>query len=928
MKSFKKKQPQQFSQNAEFYISRTLRSEQKTYTEEDLLDSSKYIVVLGEPGGGKTELLGSLATQLQTKRVTASFFRYNDSNVNNNVLVIDAFDEVSKVDSSSILEILAKINTAGADKVIISSRSSEWDTAFTHHFKEFLGESPKIVSLIDFNQEEQKRLFEYYTKNENFTHFLSEVSRFDLEVILHNPQFLQMFADAYIESERHFEDKRSIFEKSIYRLAKEANPRFFQKKSIKTDKKIALASEVFSKLLLSGSEGVTLSELNSTRLYPQLASLFNDDISVDSILNTRLFKLGDNQSLHVPIHKIVAEYCAAKYLTNRISNITDTLSLNQCLAVIAPNSIVRDELRGLLGWMAALGNESIQKATISLDPYAILANGDPSQLLPSSKRLLIQKLTEIANDDPYFRRSDKWRTFSVAGFMTSDVVSELKPLLSGINENGHLRGLLLELLVGSQAIPYLVNELQQLMLSPEINDHTRYLSNECLLEVQDHDHKKDIIALVSEGSNTSLSIAAKAIEKIGTANFEKLFLLSYLINCTSLYPNHKKQFVERTIGARYFVKQFISTIELPTIEWLLDELTRGLSCSCGKKSYECDCRNGVSKIVGMLLDRYFELSNTPSDPEQIWTWVKELNFYGAKSASQSASVRELSNNNELRQGIFKLVFEHETDPDKIAEMQYNLDELQSHSGLFLQSTDHRFIVDFAFSTDNIALWSHFMAPHLYYQAEHRPNELRRHMRLQARQKPEFMREWVNRNRSAEEYYNQNNYRIRRSKQSKKQDKKQAEVREKNIEYIKENREIVESGTHWGFIEVFAESLLFHPDQIEAQFGCDIALVKTALRNCFNFIAPEVPSLKELATLHCDSKYRRIRKILYAACLETMKHQGNLENIKPFILAALYINLDINYTAVSDKDHTALKTEVERLLFNSTQKVETCAWPSP
>ncbi len=393
-----------------------------------------------------------------------------------------------------------------------------------------------------------------------------------LQPLLPKPQFLQLFADAYIESERSFENKSSIFEKAINRLAKEVNPRIFQIKSIKIEKKIDLASEIFSKLLLSGSEGVTLSDLNSTRLYPRLASLFNDDISANCILDTRLFKLGDNQEQHVHVHKIVAEYCAARYLTHRISNNTDTLSLYQCLAVIAPNSIVRVELRGLLGWMAALGNESIQKATISLDPYAVLANGDPSQLLPSSKRFLIHKLTETAKEDPYFRRSDMWRTFSATGFLTSDVVSELKPLLTGTNENGHLRGLLLELLVGSKAIPDLVNELQQLMLSPDRNDHTRFLASECLLEVKNYNHKKDILALVSEGSETSLSIAAKAIEERGTEKFEKSFLLSYLITCTSLYPSHKEQFTELEstnltkkvgkilIGSIMFKEEFLFTL--------------------------------------------------------------------------------------------------------------------------------------------------------------------------------------------------------------------------------------------------------------------------------------------------------------------------------------------------------------------------------
>ena len=142
------------------------------------------------------------------------------------------------------------------------------------------------------------------------------------------------------------------------------------------------------------------------------------------------FKPDDSVGQHRPVHKIVAEYCAAEYLTKRIADPADPLTLPKCLPIIAPNSTVRDELRGLLGWMAALGNRPIEESAIELDPYAVLANGDPSQLEHSSKRLLINRLKEIETQDPYFRRGDFWRRFSVAGFFTPDVLDEIKPLLT------------------------------------------------------------------------------------------------------------------------------------------------------------------------------------------------------------------------------------------------------------------------------------------------------------------------------------------------------------------------------------------------------------------------------------------------------------------------------------------------------------------
>ena len=127
-----------------------------------------------------------------------------------------------------------------------------------------------------------------------------------------------------------------------------------------------MASEVFTKLLLSGAEGVCTSEASENRMYPLLASLFNGDTVADGILATRLFKPGDSADQHRPVHKIVAEYCAANYLTKRIADLADPLTLPKCLPIIAPNSTVRDELRGLLGWMAALGNKPIRNLQLNL----------------------------------------------------------------------------------------------------------------------------------------------------------------------------------------------------------------------------------------------------------------------------------------------------------------------------------------------------------------------------------------------------------------------------------------------------------------------------------------------------------------------------------------------------------------------------------
>lgn len=905
-----------------FYLPRKLSGDSQIYTEAELLAASKFVVVLAEPGGGKTELMESLARQLGTKAVTATRFRHMGAEEENSPLVIDAFDELAKIDRSGVHSLLANACKAKATRVIISSRSSEWSNADTQSFQEFLGTQPLVVRLCEFEGDDQQAIFLHHYPEENFVAFRSEVIRFELEPLLPNPLFLQLFAGAYIESDRHFIDKRSIFSTAVERLAKEANSSVRSAAySLTSQQKIDLASEVFAKLLLSGAEGVSTQDATADRIYPTLTSLLHPIASRNDLLATRLFKPGDRVDQHRPVHKIVAEYCAAHYLTQRIADPTKPLMLTNCFAVIAPNNTVRDELRGLLGWMAALGNRAIQEEAIRIDPYAVLANGDPSQLLPSSKRMLVEQLREFAAQDPYFRRGDYWRRFSISGLFTQEVADELKPLLA-TGDEGHLRDLILELLAGSAAIESLEKELCQLAFAAQESAHTRILSTRCLLKITGRDHHADLARFIAEASEVSLEIAAEIIITLGYQIFERKYLSEFLCICATLYPGH--QVLEHTIGARYFIKKFITEIDLLTTEWFLDELTRDLTCHCGKECYECDCRNGISKIVGSLLDHYFDIAQAPFDPVKIWRWTQGLNFHGSKRADESSSVRILSTDHLLRQGVITLAFSKLTNRDDIHHVQLYNFSWHGHSGLNLQSIDCKFIVDLAFEIENITLWAYFIERHQYYRKseERGPNPLRRHMREQALLKPKFMQVWARSNKVTKEQFQREHHEWhrRRSRIIGRRDNKQMALRATNIKYLQENRELVESGRHWGWLVNFSELLLMAPDRIELECG-DKKIVHNALINCLDFIAPNISTLNKLAELQCASQYLKVEVILYAACIEIMRVNGNLEVVESRLLSALRTNINMGYSAISNEERDLLKAEVDRLIFSNPAKAE-------
>ena len=276
---------------------------------------------------------------------------------------------------------------------------------------------------------------------------------------------------------------------------------------------------MFAKLLLSGAAGVSAREDIGDDAYPYLRSVGPDDGIVTFALNTRLFKPTQSVNKHEPVHRIVAEYCAADYLVKRIEDPTNTFSIRRCLSVIAPNGAVRSELRGLLGWMASLGGRAIQEAVIDLDPYAVFANGDASQLLKSSKQRLLKGLESLASIDPFFRRMDSWRRFNVAGFFSSDMVEYVRSLLAPAHAKSHLRGLLLELLNGTEAAIGLQAELRTILHDPQAETIEREQAYRNLNAIAGNDSLADFDLLLSQASHNLLEIASEMIEKIGAQYF-------------------------------------------------------------------------------------------------------------------------------------------------------------------------------------------------------------------------------------------------------------------------------------------------------------------------------------------------------------------------------------------------------------------------
>jgi hypothetical protein len=879
----------------------------------ELLAAPGLAIVLAEPGAGKTGLLESVATRLGGRRVRASVVRPSQDIA---TLVVDAFDEVARIGDARVHDILHAISDSRPERVLLSSRSGEWEEARTRLVRDIFGIEPTVAYLVPLTGDEQRLLFEHFHPTRSFEAFHADLTRFDLHHLLGNPEFLRLFAGAYDEADGRLTSRDGVFTLAVENLARETNRDVVVKGTPARRQRIAWANEIFAKLLISGADGIAVGDVAENALHPQFETIGLNAEGPSSVLGTKLFRPGAAANQHEPVHRIVAEYGAARHLVGRIEDPSCRLTITQTLALVAPNGVVRDDLRGLLGWMAAVGPQTVQDAAIALDPYAVLSNGDPSRLTLASRTSLLGALAELNADDPYFRRSDRWRSFSASGFFTRDMVQSVRPILVR-PDDGHLRGLLLELLIGSPAAAELRPELEAILLDEEAPVGPRLDALSCLLDDEAYEPVDVLGRLIGAGTADSLRLASEIFMKTREGAPYDL-LRGALEAAVDLYPTSRAADRSRVIGERYFLRRLVRGLDADTTIRLLDDLTAGLSCTCGKERHNCHCRDGASKVVGLLLDNYFEKVTSSHDPDRVWEWVRNLHYHGQMGTRQSPAVAALQSDHSLRRALHDRALSRLTSRDEIFDVLFDVIGHYGHSGLCLREGDERCLIDQAYDTDNPALWGAFAAAHRYHaEAEVRgPDDLRRHCREQAQQKPALMREWARMNRARSRNWQE--HRPRRFRFEAKRRRRERRVAEASIAFFHENRDLILRGGHAQWTCDVARAYLIQPDMLpevtHGLFDPDVVL-----RRSLQTLGDRCPSVREVG----EGGKRGWMQIFLAGAVAEFRAMGTLAAVAMKILKTILLDTG-GYNGFAEGEHETFLAELRRRVVFSFSEAETYA----
>ncbi|WP_035576861.1 hypothetical protein [Halomonas sp. TG39a] len=492
------------------------QSGQHQLKQDDLLMLREPIVVLGEPGMGKTQLLKELsakggnafcrAQQLINKPRPQTLLGDNER------LVIDALDEVSsQSDGDAVDLVLRKLGELDYPPFILSCRVADWRAAISAQAiaDQYDDVAPLEVHLEPLDEDEQHELLTQLIGNAKRAQtLLDHFVRFGLD-FLGNPQTLELVA-ALPEDRQLPTTSSDLFEDAIETLRKEHNP---LKNELPHDAVLDAAGAAFSALILTSNARIT--DQPSGAIHPTDKALplaeveAFDNGHVKLAANTKLFATDLDGLTYT--HRRIGEFVGARWLAAR----ADTRAKRQrLLRLFQSHGLVPASLRGLHAWLAR--DPQLADAVIDADPMGVVEYGDAEALAPEQARRLFTAIERLSANNPRF---SGWQEYRAAALVTPPLMSEVVRVISNSGAEFGLRAFLLQQLKGAPTAENQRTLLRDLMLDEAEPYGIRHESAQVLVALGDENWPALLEQLRLQVRTDSLRLAHELLDDIGVDTF-------------------------------------------------------------------------------------------------------------------------------------------------------------------------------------------------------------------------------------------------------------------------------------------------------------------------------------------------------------------------------------------------------------------------
>ena len=420
------------------------------------------IVLLGDPGAGKSHLFRESAAACGGRCLTARAFLNIPEFPPDAVLFVDGLDERrgGRGDRGTVDIIVQKLFAAAPARVRVSCRTVDWlgesDLAAFQPYFDYSGDAV-VLSLERLTPEEQRAVLAAQgITAADASGFIQEAEARGLAEFLENPHNLINLVDA-VKTGSWPATRYDLFRLSTRLLLSEANDEHARMGGgvYSVDELRETAGAICAARLISDVAGISLLDRDGDADIPSYRSLgFLDVAKSQAALGRRVFEAGPMPESVDYTHRTTAEFLGAEWLVGRIRA---GLPLGRVQALMGVEGHPASELRGLHAWLARFLPEQADQL-IEADPYGVLTYGDAGSLSPMSRRRLLDALGRLSDRDPWFR-AGHWRSLGIGSLAQPDMVEPFRAVLNSPSANFSLRSVVVDALVEGMPLPALKDDL-------------------------------------------------------------------------------------------------------------------------------------------------------------------------------------------------------------------------------------------------------------------------------------------------------------------------------------------------------------------------------------------------------------------------------------------------------------------------------------
>ena len=899
----------------------------------ELLKQGKSIVILGEPGMGKTYCLKQIArSSEQYVWVPPESFIRNPNRFKpkypDQHLIIDGIDELAALQDTDVLHLVLKaLAKVDCPKFLMSCRSAEWKyISSSRQIENDYGVTPEVLTLAGITREQALKFLSDFTKDRRAKTILDYLDKVNLLQFYNNPLFLNFISEILGCGDNVLmTSKYDLYESVSEVLLSEHNNATIETShlgKLSKDKALDSAGAICASMLVTGKIYVT----SNQPLYKRDNNLCIDISEIESLPNASkakdvllspLFKVADGKpGCRTPYHRSLAEFLAARWIANTLRD--KELSRNRFLQLIMVEAQFPASLRGMCAWVALY--EEFTDKVIETDPYGLLFYSDLERLPSAKVQMLINELVVLDQKSPSFRNED-WSEYVPRGLVREDTTQAVKNVFLNEEIGSQLKQLMVEAVKDSTQASVFEKNLMKILCKRDASYTLRHNILEILLEISNDVSywTKVIKTLRRQNFSDSTEFCIFILEKIGATKFPNSLVSECVLAETGFLKDRDRSGMLHTSS----VSRLANYFDVDGSVDLLDRISSGIADFVNSEnnvktyspSWEC-----ISLFCFPLLKTIYQANSL--DFGKLLYWTMSIAPFGF---SENLWRRELdsilSDNTEFRRGLQSYLLSNPSGRSYLELLRFRFAEISN--SLELSFDDNCFHIEQIVkrqgsNKDDVLVWSALVKFHILSidEIDHIANLsktfIEKYKELQSVVTEQRKRSLLSTDKSIDT-------RFKRKAMS---DDKKLKRRSKRRELIQKNIEAFETGSIHEVVNCAKdylginryENYYSNPhERVTEEIGSD--LLSSALRG-FRAVLhkKDIPSPEAVHDSYTRNRPKHYVYPILAALTECISDSVSFQGVSDEVLLIGYLGLEYDWQldySIREKLYISLKSEVFR-----------------